>query len=113
MVLLLTQENAREGGFGKVYQFAAKRHNLLILRILLNQPHGIGFNALQKAASPDADITPRILSQRLKELEKQKFVSKGLVFGTPPKIEYRVQPKAEGLRKIIAELEEWGKRELA
>ncbi|GEM_PF-6438052 len=102
-----------EPSFEKVYGFVAKKHNLLILRILLNAPHGIGFNAIQKAGSPHAQLTPRILSQRLKELEKQKLVSKGLVFGTPPKIEYRVQPKAEGLRKIIGELEEWGKRELS
>lgn len=102
-----------EPSFEKVYGFIALKHNLLILRILLNAPHGIGFNAIQKACAPHARLTPRILSQRLKELEKQKLVSKSLVFGAPPKIEYRIQPKAEGLKKIIAELEEWGRRELA
>ena len=102
-----------EPNFEKVYGFIALKHNLLILRILLNAPHGIGFNAIQKAGLPHAKLTPRILSQRLKELEKLKLVSKGLVFGTPPKIEYRIQPKAEGIKKIVEGLEEWGKKELA
>ena len=111
--MCLAEQTPEESGFEKVYVFASKRHNLPILRVLLGHPHGIGFNALQKACSAHGQITPRILSQRLKELEKQKLVSKGLVFGTPPKIEYRIQPKAEGLKKILEGMEEWGKKELA
>ena len=100
---------AEEIDFKRVYIFASKKHNLLILRVLLNTPHGTGFNAILKAAFP---ITPRILSTRQKELEKLKLISKGLVFGSPPKIEYRATQKAEGLRKIISDFEEWVKKEL-
>lgn len=106
----MAQKTRENNGFGKVQGFVARKHNLAVLRCLLGNPHGTGFNGMMKACSP---ITPRILSTRLKELEKEKFLSKGLVFGTPPKIEYRATAKAEGLRKIIAELEEWGKKELA
>jgi len=95
--------------FEKVYGFVSKKHNLTILRALLSNPRGMGFNAIMKACP---GTTPRILSQRLKELEKQKIVTKGLVFGSPPKIEYKETAKAEGLKKILAELEEWGAKEL-
>ncbi|VVC00161.1 HxlR-like helix-turn-helix [uncultured archaeon] len=98
-----------EKEFDRVYAFCAKKHNLPVLKVLLGHPHGAGFNAILKAAKP---ITPRILSTRLKELEKLKLVTKGMIFGTPPKIEYRVTAKAEGLKKIFTDLEEWGKKEL-
>lgn len=99
-----------EESFPLVYGFCAKKHNLAVLRALLGTPRGLGFNAIMKACP---GITPRMLSTRLKELEKQKLISKGLVFGAPPRIEYRETAKAEGLGRILSELEEWGKRELS
>ena len=57
-------------------------------------------------------ITPRVLSLRLKELEEQKIIQKNLVLGTRPKLEYRLLPKGEKLKKTITELEKWGKQEL-
>jgi len=102
-------ENANKGDFPKVYAFCSKKHNLAILRALLATPRGMGFNAIMKACP---GITPRMLSTRLKELEKLRLISKGMIFGAPPRIEYRETAKAEGLKKILAELEEWGKNEL-
>lgn len=96
--------------FPAAYGFCGKKHNLTVLRALLNTPRGMGFNAIMKACP---GLTPRMLSTRLKELEKLKLVSKGLVFGSPPRIEYKETAKAEGLKKILAELEEWGKKELS
>ena len=97
-------------GFEKVYAFVSKKHNLTILRALLNSPSGMGFNAIIKACP---GITPRILSTRLKELEKQKLVSKSLLFGAPPKIEYRATSKAEGVKSVLAQLEGWWTKELS
>jgi len=68
---------------------------------------------LNPESAPEKPITPRILSTRLKELEKQGLVQKNLVLGAKPKIEYRSTQKAEGLRKAIAELEKWGAKVLS
>ena len=96
--------------FGKAQEFAAKKHNLAILRSLLAAQEGIGFNALLKSIP---GITPRILSTRLKELEKLKLVQKNLVLGqSTPRIEYRATPKAAGLKKALSELEKWASKEL-
>lgn len=95
--------------FGKTQDFVAKKHNLAIIRELLNNPHGLGFNALAKGVR---GITPRVLSARLKELEGLKLLQKNLVLGTKPRIEYHALPKAEGLKKAIAEIEKWGLKEL-
>ncbi len=96
--------------FAKIQAFIAKMHIMTIVRELLNNPHGKGFNSIAKNVP---GITPRILSTRLKELEQAGLIKKNLALSGPkPKIEYIATPKAEGLRKAIAELEKWGKREL-
>jgi len=95
--------------FSKIQEFLAKKHNLAIIRALLNSSQGIGFNSLIKETLP---ITPRILSTRLKELELLQLIQKNLVLGAKPKIEYRILPKAEGLKRAITELEKWGSKEL-
>jgi len=95
--------------FRRIQGFVDKKHNLTIVRILLNSSQGLGFNAISKQAQP---ITPRMLSTRLTELENGKFIQKNLVLGNKPKVEYRILPKSEGLKKVIAEFEKWGKKEL-
>jgi|SRR3989344_751883 len=105
----MVDENPKNGEFGKLGAFLGKRHNLAIVRELNANPHGLGFNSLAKKIAP---ITPRMLSVRLKELEQLKIIQKNLVLGAKPKIEYRALPKAEGLKKAIAEFEKWGKKEL-
>ena len=99
--------------FRKVQEFAAKKYSLAILRGLLAAQEGTGFNALLKSIP---GITPRILSTRLKELERLKLVQKNLVLGQPtttsPRIEYRATPKAAGLKKALSELEKWASKEL-
>lgn len=96
--------------FRKTQEFLSKKHNLAVIRALILAPHGLGFNALLKEIQP---ITPRILSQRLSELEKIQLIQKNLVLGSKPKIEYRALPKSESLRKAINELEKWGNKELS
>ncbi len=98
-----------ENFFKKTSDFVAKKHNIAIIRILLKSEQGLGFNAIMKQVSP---ITPRMLSTRLAELEKEQLIQKNLVLGDKPKVEYRTLPKAIGLSKAISELEKWGKKEL-
>ncbi|PIN85587.1 MAG: hypothetical protein COV47_01450 [Candidatus Diapherotrites archaeon CG11_big_fil_rev_8_21_14_0_20_37_9] len=93
----------------KTAEFVAKKHNLSILRTLINGQQGLGFNSIMNT---NTGITPRILSTRLKELEKSGLIQKNLVLGTKPKIEYLALPKAQGLKKIISELDKWGQKEL-
>ncbi|MEM4257455.1 MAG: helix-turn-helix domain-containing protein [Candidatus Diapherotrites archaeon] len=91
--------------FGKIEVFCSKKFNLSVVRALLLSGKGVSFNTLLKTLQP---ITPRVLSQRLKELEQLGLVQKNLVLGQKPKIEYLATSKAEGLRKAIKELEKWG-----
>lgn len=53
-------------------------------------------------------INPRILSMRLKDLEKNKLIEKHLILGTPVKTEYSLSKKALPLIEIINKLKIWG-----
>lgn len=56
-------------------------------------------------------ISPKTLSQRLKELEKAGIVKKTVYPVVPLHVEYKLTPKGKSLREIIDKMVEWGSRE--
>jgi DNA-binding HxlR family transcriptional regulator len=55
------------------------------------------------------DITSRMLSERLKQLEEQDIVIRHVTPQTPVKIEYALSPKGYALKDVIHALESWSK----
>lgn len=95
--------------FEKAQEFISRKYNLSIIRELILAKEGNGFNSIQRNIP---GITPRILSTRLKELEKLGLIKKNLVLGEKPKIEYTVTSKGEALKKIINDFEKWSNKEI-
>jgi DNA-binding HxlR family transcriptional regulator len=62
------------------------------------------FAQLQKALK---GISPRTLSSRLQELERNKIVVKKVYPEVPPRVEYSLSAQCEGLIKIFRDLSEW------
>ena len=56
-------------------------------------------------------ISPKTLSQRLKDLEKSGVVSKKVYPTVPLKVEYSLTEKGKSLKEIIDKMVEWGSRE--
>ncbi len=54
------------------------------------------------------DITHKMLSQQLKELEGEKLVLRKSYNQIPPKVEYSLTEKGETLIPIIKLMSEWG-----
>lgn len=55
------------------------------------------------------EITPKVLSERLKELEKNKLVKKRIDASRfPVKSEYSLSEKGDDLVNIIREIKTWG-----
>jgi DNA-binding HxlR family transcriptional regulator len=54
-------------------------------------------------------ISPKTLSQRLKELEKHGVVTKKVFHEMPLRVEYSLTEKGASLKKVIAQMDEWGK----
>lgn len=56
------------------------------------------------------DISPKTLSERLKEFEKNKIITKKVYKEIPLHVEYSLTKKGESLHKIIKDLRCWGEK---
>ncbi len=61
------------------------------------------FTALEKALK----VSPRTLSERLKELEEQGVVSRQAFPEVPPRVEYSLTEKGEALKPLLDSVREW------
>lgn len=53
-------------------------------------------------------ISPKTLTQRLKELEQKGIVERTAYATIPPTVEYSLTEKGESLRPVIKEMKLWG-----
>lgn len=63
------------------------------------------FSELEKRIS---GITQKMLSQSLRELEKDKLISRKIYPVIPPKVEYSITSQGISLNKVLKELDRWG-----
>ena len=63
------------------------------------------FKDLQRSLE---DITPKILSKELKELELNEFVTRTVYATSPVTVEYALTKYSESLDNIIEEMRDWG-----
>ncbi|MFJ7360077.1 winged helix-turn-helix transcriptional regulator [Pedobacter suwonensis] len=63
------------------------------------------FNEIQKSLG---EITPKILSKELKDLELNEFLVRKVFSTTPVTVTYELTPYSESLDRVINELREWG-----
>lgn len=65
---------------------------------------GDGFNALLKRMKK---VSPKILSQRLKDLEEQLLITKATVSQQPLNTSYTITLKGKELINILSQLKKW------
>ena len=63
------------------------------------------FNDIQRAL---VDITPKILSKELKELELNEFVERKVFSTTPVTVTYELTSYSQSLNSVVEELRKWG-----
>lgn len=56
------------------------------------------------------EITPKILSRELKELESNEFVERHVCPSSPMSVTYRLTPYSRSLDRVITELSNWGEQ---
>lgn len=54
------------------------------------------------------EITPKVLSKELKDLELNEFVTRTVYATSPVTVEYELTKYSQSLNKIIDEMREWG-----
>jgi DNA-binding HxlR family transcriptional regulator len=79
------------------------RWKLVILKYLLEGTHRFG---QLKRALPD--ITARMLTRQLRELEEDGLVQRTVYAEVPPKVEYSVTAVGKSLAPIAQQLQQWG-----
>lgn len=88
----------------KAMELVGKRWTALIIYQLLEGPQR--FNAIE-AALP---ISGRLLSERLKELEKEGIVKRTVYSEVPIRVEYNLTDKGRSLEQAVREIENWSKK---
>lgn len=82
-------------------ELIGKRWTGLIIYQLLEGPKR--FNAIEQSLP----ISGRLLSERLKELEKEDIVIRTVYSEVPVRVEYCLTDKGRALEAAIREIEQW------
>ncbi|MEK4762854.1 helix-turn-helix domain-containing protein [Viridibacillus sp. FSL E2-0187] len=98
------KESALCPRLAKSMDLIGKRWMGLILYQLLEGPQR--FNEIESSMP----ISGRLLSERLKELEKEGLVERHVYTEVPVRVEYTLTEKGQGLKAAINEIENWSKK---
>ena len=90
----------------KALDIIGEKWALLVLRDLFRK----GSLRFQDLAAGLAGVAPNTLSARLKALEKQGVITAQLYEQHPPRFEYFLTEKGQGLGPVLKALYEWGER---
>lgn len=63
------------------------------------------FGELQRAIE---EISPKMLTQQLKKMEKDGLVNRKVYAEVPPKVEYSLTDKGKALGPVMERIIEWG-----
>lgn len=91
--------------FESAFELLGKRWTGLIIRTLLNKQNR--FSDIQEAIP---NMSARMLTERLKELEKQRIILRKVYPETPVRIEYELTEKGRDLQKSMDEIQKWAEK---
>ena len=92
-------------GFHKAVELIGRRWSGAIIQILRQRPSRY---AELRAAIPD--ITDRMLSERLRELEDETIVARTVIPETPVRVEYSLTSKGRALAPALDAIGHWAER---
>ena len=98
------KESALCPRLAKAMELIGKRWTALIIYQLLDGPQR--FNAIESALP----ISGRLLSERLKELEKENIVERKVYSEVPIRVEYSLTEKGSSLEGAVRGIEIWAQK---
>jgi DNA-binding HxlR family transcriptional regulator len=90
------------GRFHRASELIGRRWTGAIIFVMLRTP--CRFATLREAVP---DITDRMLSERLQELEREGIVERVVLPQTPVRVEYALTRKGRGLGRAIKAIQDW------
>ena len=88
--------------YHQAIELIGKRWTGAILLVLMDGP--LHFSEI-RALVPD--ISDRLLSERLKELEAEAIVERRVIDGAPVRVEYSLTEKGAALEPVVRSLKSW------
>lgn len=88
--------------FHQAAELIGRRWTAAILRAMLADVRH--FNEIKNTIP---DLSPRMLSERLKELEAEGVVTRTVIPSTPVRTEYRLTEKGTDLIEVVNAIESW------
>ena len=92
--------------FHEAVELVGKRWTGAILAVLL-QGGPMRFSEIAQAVP---DLSDRLLSERVKELEKRGMVERRVTPSSPARVEYELTPMGRDLAPALQDLEAWAHR---
>lgn len=88
--------------YHRAVEIVGRRWSGAILRVMLD-----GATRFSELKHTIPDITDRMLSERLKELESEGLVTREVVATTPVKVAYRLTPMGRSLEPVLDYIGKW------
>lgn len=95
--------------YHRAVELIGKRWTGAILFVLLEN----GSMRFSEVAAAVPDLSDRLLSERMKELENEGIVRRTVCDGSPVKVEYSLTPKGEALEPAVRALRLWAREHVA
>jgi DNA-binding HxlR family transcriptional regulator len=100
------EEEQKCEAINNIWEVLGRKWALLILKNL-HTNEAVRFNELKRTLG---EISGTVLAARLLEMEREGLISKKIYLEIPPRVEYRLTPRARELGTILKDLGEWALR---
>jgi DNA-binding HxlR family transcriptional regulator len=94
--------------YHEAVELVGRRWTGAILRVLMDGP--LRFSEIAQAVP---ELSDRLLSERMKELEARGIVVRNVLPGPPLRVEYELSQMGRELEPALSELQRWAKRWLS
>ena len=92
------------GLYHRAVELIGKRWSGAIVLVLLDGP--LHFSGIRQLVP---ELSDRLLSERLKELEAEGVVERRVLDGSPVRVEYSLTAKGRALEPAVRALKQWGR----
>jgi DNA-binding HxlR family transcriptional regulator len=91
--------------YHEAVELVGRRWTGAILRVLMDGP--LRFSEIAQAVP---ELSDRLLSERMKELEARGMVARNVISGPPLRVEYELSQMGRELEPALSELQRWANR---
>jgi DNA-binding HxlR family transcriptional regulator len=91
--------------YHEAVELVGRRWTGAILRVLMEGP--LRFSEVAQAIP---ELSDRLLSERMKELEARGMVKRTVISGPPLRVQYELSKMGHELEPALAELQSWARR---